>query len=264
MIGLFDAHTHLFEETYVRLGIKTSKIIEEALTNQVAGICCSGFDVASSEEAAKYSMKYDIVYASVGVHPDQANTTSLMDLTKIDDLCFYDKVVAVGEIGLDYFVKKLNKDKQIALFEEQLKIAKKHDLPVVLHVRDIEGTLDAYKDALKILKKHNINKGILHCFTQDYETAKSYIDSGFYISIGGIVTFDNAKEFQSVVEKISINNIVIETDAPYLTPVPKRGTVNFPKYIGYTAKKISELKKLPLNDVINTTCNNAKKVFKIK
>jgi TatD DNase family protein len=187
-----------------------------------------------------------------------------LETEEIETLANGDKVVAIGEIGLDYFHNgKKYRDQQIKLLELQIDVAKKHNFPVALHIRDEEGKEDAYLDALEIIDRKKVQSGIIHCYTQGPELAQKFIERGFYISIPGIVTFKSAKALHKTVREISINFLLLETDAPYLAPEPMRGKINTSSYIAYTADYVANLKNMDVQDIITATATNAKKVFKI-
>ncbi|AKX34727.1 Mg-dependent DNase [Spiroplasma litorale] len=264
MAGIFDTHTHFNDELYKKNDIEVSEIIKEANNNGVSKFCCVGFDINSSKEAVKYAMKFPSVYAAVGIHPNNVDEFDLKDLEDVDTLSYGQNVVAIGEVGLDYYYTSKNKDKQKEFFKKQIDIAKKNDLALMMHIRDKDDSDQAYLDALEILKEKKVKRAIVHCYTRGYNLAKKFIDLGYYISIPGVVTFKNAKDLQETVSKVSLNNLIVETDAPYLTPEPNRGSMNFSRYIVYTIKAIANIKQLNKNDIIEATSNNAHKVFNIK
>ncbi|KAJ3632134.1 hypothetical protein Zmor_019160 [Zophobas morio] len=243
----------------------SSEIVEKAKKVGVRYFCNVGFDIKSSKKAIQQAAKYNEVYAAVGIHPNEAHKVNLLDVEEIDTLANGEKVVAIGEIGLDYYHDGTKyKEQQVALFEAQLDVAKKHDLPVSLHIRDKDGKQDAYHDALEILKNKKITKGIVHCYTQDPDLAAKFIKEGYYISIPGIVTFKGATDLQDTVKAISLNSMLLETDAPYLTPDPMRGKLNTSEYIVYTAEYVAKLKNMDVADIVSATAINAKKIFNIK
>ncbi|QGS52465.1 TatD family hydrolase [Spiroplasma tabanidicola] len=263
MARIFDTHTHFNDPRYKELGITTEEMIKEAKLVGVDRFCCVGYDVPSSKQATKYALKYDEVFAAVGIHPNEAHTINKTDLEEIEILAHGHKVVAIGEIGLDYFYSKEHVEVQQEVFKKQIKIALDNDLAVMLHLRDQDGKEDAYNDALKILEKMKIKRAIVHCFTRGYDLAKKFVDKGYYISIPGVITFKDATELQNAVKKLSLNNLIVETDAPYLTPVPNRGKVNTSKEITHTVNEIAKIKNLNKHDVIDITTRNAKNVFNI-
>ena len=244
-----DTHCHLSREDYDDI----DKVIEENKNANIDKIVVSGCSRESIEEVMDLKDRYDMVYVTIGYHPEYADTVTESDLDYLKSLLGEKKVVGIGEIGLDYHYTKENKDKQIWLFEEQLKIAEEFNLPVVIHSRD------ATQDTINTLKKYKV-KGIIHCFSGSLETAKIYISMGFLLGIGGVVTFKNSK-LKDVVKEIPINSIVLETDSPYLTPVPYRGKVNSSKYLEYIAKFIAEVKNISVEELAEITSKNAYSLF---
>ena len=244
-----DTHCHLSREDYDDI----DKVIKEDIEAGVDKIVVSGCSRESIDEVMKLRDKYDIVYVTIGYHPEYADSVREKDLDYLKRLLSEKKVVGIGEIGLDYHYTKENRDKQIWLFEEQLKIAEEFNLPVVIHSRD------ATLDTINTLKKYRV-KGIIHCFSGSLETAKMYISMGFLLGIGGVVTFKNSK-LKDVVKEISLEFIVLETDSPYLAPVPYRGKVNSSKYLEYIAKFISDIKNISVSELAEITSKNASSLF---
>ena len=244
-----DTHCHLSREDYDDI----DKVIEENKEAGVDKIVVSGCSKESIEEVISLKDKYDMVYVTIGYHPDNADTATKEDLDYLKSLLSEKKIIGIGEIGLDYYYTKENRDKQIWLFESQLKIAESFNLPVVIHSRD------ATMDTINILKKYKV-KGIIHCFSGSLETANIYIKMGFLLGIGGVVTFKNSK-LKDVVKEVPLSSIVLETDSPYLTPVPYRGKVNSSKYLEYTAKFISMIKNISVLELAEITSKNASSLF---
>lgn len=245
-----DTHCHLSSEFY-------SDIPEVILEDEKAGmsqIIASFCEIDTVNDVCTFVDNYNIVYATIGFHPDQASKYTDTDLLKLRELCLkYKKIVGIGEIGLDYHYGKENRDEQIILFKKQLDLASELNLPVVIHSRD------ATKDTVDILKNYSLN-GVIHCFSGSLEIAKEYIKMGFLLGIGGVVTFKNSK-LPLVVKEIPLESIVLETDSPYLTPTPYRGSVNSSKYIPIIAEKIAEIKEISTSEVVSVTTNNALKLF---
>jgi len=245
-----DTHCHLSSEFY-------SDIPEVILEDEKAGmsqIIASFCEIDTVNDVCTFVDNYNIVYATIGFHPDQASKYTDTDLLKLRELCLkYKKIVGIGEIGLDYHYGKENRDEQIILFKKQLDLASELNLPVVIHSRD------ATKDTVDILKEYSLN-GVIHCFSGSLEIAKEYIKMGFLLGIGGVVTFKNSK-LPLVVREIPLESIVLETDSPYLTPTPYRGSVNSSKYIPIIAEKIAEIKEISTSEVASVTTNNALKLF---
>ena len=244
-----DTHCHLSREDYDDI----DKVIEENKNANIDKIVVSGCSRESIEEVMDLKDRYDMVYVTIGYHPEYADTVTESDLDYLKSLLGEKKIVGIGEIGLDYHYTKDNKDKQIWLFEEQLKIAEEFNLPVVIHSRD------ATLDTINTLKKYKV-KGIIHCFSGSLETAKIYISMGFLLGIGGVVTFKNSK-LKEVVKEVPIDSIVLETDSPYLAPVPYRGKVNSSKYLEYIAKFISDIKNISVSELAEITSKNASCLF---
>ena len=244
-----DTHCHLSREDYDDI----DKVIEENKNANIDKIVVSGCSRESIEEVMDLKDRYDMVYVTIGYHPEYADTVTESDLDYLKSLLGEKKVVGIGEIGLDYHYTKDNKDKQIWLFEEQLKIAEEFNLPLVIHSRD------ATMDTINTLKKYKV-KGIIHCFSGSLETANIYISMGFLLGIGGVVTFKNSK-LKDVVKELSLESVVLETDSPYLTPVPYRGKVNSSKYLEYIAKFIAEVKNISVEELAEITSKNASSLF---
>jgi len=244
-----DTHCHLSIEDYEDVDL----VIKENLEAGVNKIIVSGCEEKIIYEAIELSKKYDCVFITIGYHPDQVDNVTDDMLNKLKELLLLPKVVGVGEIGLDYYWVKDNKEKQIELFEKQLKIAEELKKPVVIHSRE------ATQDTINTLKKYKVI-GDIHCFSGSIETAKIYISMGYKIGIGGVVTFKNSSLYK-VVEAIGINNILLETDAPYLAPVPYRGKQNSSKYIPFIAKRIGEILNLEAEEIGKITSKNASQLF---
>lgn len=244
-----DTHCHLSREDYDDI----DKVIEEDKEAGVARIVVSGFSRESIEEAMNLKDTYDIVYVTIGYHPECADSVTLKDIDYLKSLLGEKKIIGIGEIGLDYHYTKDNKDKQLWLFEEQLKIAECLNLPVVIHSRD------ATMDTINTLKKYDV-KGIIHCFSGSLEIANIYIKMGFLLGIGGVVTFKNSK-LKDVVKEISMSSIVLETDSPYLAPVPYRGKINSSKYLKFIANFIADIKNISVEELAEITSENALSIF---
>ena len=247
-----DSHCHLSIKDYENI----DDVIKEANENNVGKLIVSGCDKESIKESIEIAEKYDNVYLSLGFHPSEANEITEEDITWLKEIIKNNKkVVAVGEIGLDYYLEKENKEKQKNMFEKMLLLAKEVNLPVVIHSRD------AFQDTYDILEKNNVS-GVIHCFSGNLENAKKYIKLGFTLGIGGVITFKNTN-LKEVIKNIELENIILETDSPYLAPTPHRGNQNTPKYIPLIAEEIANLKQLTIEEVMNKTTENVKKIFKI-
>ena len=232
-------------------------VIKHALDNHVEMMVVVGYDLESSKKAVEIAKEYPFIYAAVGIGPNDCLNTTTQDLQIIDEYLNEPKVVALGEIGLDYYWDDVPSDKQKEVFQQQVDLAKKHQKPIIIHCRD------AYEDTYEVLKK-NGHPGIMHCYSGSVEMAKRFIDLGFYISLAGPVTFKNARVPKDVAEKIGLEHLLIETDCPYLTPQPYRGTLNEPANVVYIAQEIAKLKNMEIESVASQTTFNAKKVFGIK
>lgn len=247
-----DTHCHLSKEDYQDI----DKVINNAKKAAVNKIIISGCDKKSIKESIEIIEKYSNVYLSLGYHPSEADLIEEKDLDELKKIIKNtNKIVALGEIGLDYHWNKQNKEKQIWLFEKMLDIARELKLPVVIHSRD------AFQDTYDILKKSQC-KGVIHCFSGNIENAKMYISIGFSLGIGGVLTFQNSK-LKDVIKDISIDKIVSETDSPYLAPVPYRGTKNEPKNIPIIVEEIAKHKKLNIEEVRSKIEQNVKEIFNI-
>lgn len=246
---LIDTHCHLSSNDYKDIDL----VIRENFLAGVSKIIVSGCSRSDIDEVLSLKDVYDMIYASIGYHPDEVDKVTKADLIYLREHLLDNYVVSIGEIGLDYYHSKNNKEKQIELFEAQLKLAEEFNLPVVIHSRE------ATNDTISILKKYKV-KGVIHCFSGSFEVANIYIKMGFYLGIGGVVTFKNSK-LKEVVRKISLDNIVLETDSPYLTPDPYRGKQNSSKYLSVIANYIAKLKNVSEEDVAKITSNNAMSLF---
>lgn len=253
---LIDSHAHLDDRRFDK---DRDKIIKNLKNNDVSIVINPGADLASSIKAVALAEEYENIYAAVGIHPHDAKTIDHDTIEVLRSLLKKDKVIAVGEIGLDYHYDFSPRDIQRKWFREQIKLAKEFDLPIIVHDRE------AHKDVYDILKEEQDGtlRGVLHCFSGSVEMAKEYIKMGFYISFAGPVTFKNAKTSKEVVKAIDINRILIETDSPYLTPHPHRGKRNEPLYVRYVAAMIAELKGLTIEEVARITTENTKRLFNI-
>jgi TatD DNase family protein len=233
------------------------QVLERALECGISHMITIGIDKASSLKALQLAHQHDFVFSTIGYHPHNASGMDTQTLKELSHLVSEPKIVAWGEIGLDFFYRHSPPEKQKRAFKQQLEMAVEFDLPVVIHVRDAhEEMLDILIKAVK--GKH---KGVIHCFSGDYALAMSLIDMGYYISIPGIVTYKKAFQIQDVATRIPLENLLLETDAPYLAPVPKRGKRNEPSFVTYTAKKVAQLRNITVQEVCRCTTDNAKTLF---
>ena len=248
---IFDTHAHYEDEIFTE---NFDELILSMKNAGVGGIITCGCDKESSLKALNLAEKYDIIYAAVGIHPGNIeNGTTIDDIKK---LLSHPKCVAIGEIGLDYYWRQDNKTEQIDIFKAQLELANEYGLPVLVHDRD------AHADTFEILKQYK-PKGVVHAFSGSVEMAREIIKLGLYIGVGGVLTFKNARALPNVVADAPMDRILLETDAPYLSPVPHRGETNHSDFIHYTAEKMAEIKAVSKDEVLNQTFLNAKNLFKI-
>ena len=251
---IFDTHAHYDDESFNE---DRDELFNAMAKNNVKYIINQGIDIKTSKFAISLAEKYDYVYAAVGIHPEDVN--KLEDVNIIKELSKHEKVVAIGEIGLVYHYDNTNKELQKNYFISQLELANETNLPVVIHDRD------AHKDILDTLKSIKTNNaGVVHCFSGSVEMAKELLKLGYYLGFDGPITFKNAKTAIEVLEYMPLDRILIETDAPYLTPVPFRGKRNNSMYLVHVINKIAEIKGIPSEEIANITMNNAKTLFKIQ
>lgn len=248
-----DTHCHLSYDDYDDIDL----VIEENRKAGIDKIIISGCTKSSIVESLELAKKYDDVFATIGYHPSEAAITTDDDLNLLEKQIMSDKVVGIGEIGLDYHYGKDDIEKQRSLFRKQMELAKQYHLPVVIHSRD------AISDTISILKEFPEVIGDIHCFSGSIETAKEYVSMGYYLGIGGVVTFKNSNLYK-VVEAIGIDYILLETDSPYLTPDPFRGKKNSSKYIPYIAERISEILSISTEEVSKKTVFNTLSLFDLK
>jgi TatD DNase family protein len=234
--------------------------VSRAAARGVAPIITVGIDLASSKKAIRFAEQNPSVYATVGIHPHNVQELNDNSYGELEKLCRMPKVVAYGEIGLDYVKQYAPKDLQREHYARQVDLAKEMELPLVIHDRE------AHDDVLHILnaKAPFSAGGVMHCFSGDWHLAQKVLDLGFILSIPGVVTFKKAAVMQEVAKKVPLDKLIIETDAPFLAPEPLRGKKNIPEYVLYTAQKIAELRGLSLLDIVRATTENARKIFKMR
>lgn len=249
---IIDTHMHIFDNRYQGI---VDEVIAEAKANNVQLMIAVGYDYESSLKAIALADKYDCIYASVGLHPSEVLKEKDKTLQWVEKLLQAKKVVAIGEIGLDYYWDKSFKEEQKEIFIKQILIAKAHNLPVIVHNRD------ATQDCFKILQE-NLTPGVMHCYSSSAEMAREFTKLGYYLGIGGVVTFKNSKEIKEVVKEIDLKYLLSETDSPYLAPMPYRGKINRPAYTKYVVEEIAKLKEQEITDIENQLALNAKKVFR--
>lgn len=250
---MIDTHAHLND---IKLLPKVEEILQDA---DLEAVMVVGYDEKSSKTALKLAESYDKVYAVVGCHPNDADSFDEAQSEYYKEVSTHPKVVAIGEIGLDYYHYRTTREAQKAVFEAQILLAHEVGLPIVLHVRD------AYQDTLQILKKHEdkLNNGVLvHCYSGSRELVREFSRFDAYFALGGAITYKGAKK-EEIIRAIPLDRIVLETDAPYLTPTPKRGEINQPKYMVYTLNKVSEVLGFSAKEIEDITTKNAKRFFNI-
>ena len=246
---IVDTHCHLSKKDYNNL--------DEVIKNIDGIIIISGCDDETNGEVIEIVNKYETVYGTLGIHPEEIDKLTDNSFEFIERNLNNPKIVAIGEIGLDYYWNKENKKEQQKVFRKQLEIAKKYNIPVVVHSRD------AIEDTYNILKDYKL-KGDIHCFGSSLEMANKFIKLGYKIGIGGVLTFKNSLKLKEVVKNISLDSILLETDSPFLSPEPFRGKKNEPKNVEYVAKKIAELKNISFEEVVDITTSNAKSLFDLE
>ncbi len=244
-----DTHCHIYKEYYNDI----DSLMNELSKNNIGRIINNACDYKSSLEVIELSKKYDSMYFVLGVYPE----SDINDLKKVEELIKENlnnkKMLGIGEIGLDYHYEELNKEEQIKLFKSQMDLAERYNLPVIIHSRE------STKDMINILKDYNV-KGIIHCFNGSVETAKEYIKMGYLLGINGVITFKNCKLI-NVLKEIGYENIVFETDSPYLTPVPYRSETNSPKYLNEIIDFVSKELNVDKNILINNSNKNVDELF---
>jgi len=254
---LIDSHAHLEMPEFKK---DLEAVIQRAKQSGVEYIFTVGTERKDWKRALEIANSHPSIYAILGVHPHNAKEIDDGTYPILKELCRGGKVKALGEIGLDFFRNLSPRDIQLKRFREQIGLARELRLPIVVHDRE------AHQEAMEILKSERAEEcgGIIHCFSGNYEMAKVCIEMGFYISIPGSITFKNAEGFREIVKKIPLESLLVETDAPFLTPEPFRGKRNEPSYVRYTAQKVAEIKKVPFEKLAEVTTANAMRVYKLK
>ena len=253
---LIDSHSHLEMPEFKK---DLEEVIQRASASGVGYIFTVGTEEKDWGKALDIAHSYPSIYAILGVHPHNAKEIDHETYSTLRKLCQDEKVKAYGEIGLDFFRNHSPRDVQLKRFREQIGLAKELGLPMVVHDRE------AHKETMEILKSEKAEQcgGIIHCFSGDYEMAKVCIDLGFYISVSGSITFKNAEGFREMVKRIPLEVLLVETDAPFLTPEPFRGKRNEPAYVQYTARKMADVKKVSFEKVAEVTTENALRAYKL-
>ena len=247
---MIDTHCHITMKDYDDIPFLINKIRESGVNK----IIVNGTDMESNLEVLELTKKYDIVYGAIGFHPTELDGFKESYFDWLEEHIRDDKIVALGEIGIDYHYDNTDKEQENYVFKKQLEIARKHNKPVIIHSRD------AIQDTYNILKEYNV-RGCLHCYSGSLEIAREFVKLGFLLGVGGVITFKNAKNIVNVIKNIDLEYILLETDAPYLTPEPYRKNKNDSSYIPVIARKIAEIKELDLEVIEKTTNENAKRLF---
>lgn len=261
---LIDTHCHLNLDQFA---LDLDEVIARALAKKITKIIVPGIDLPSSEKAIELSDKYEIIFASIGMHPNDGNKWTKDTLKELRHLAQHPKVVAIGEIGLDYFWDECSRETQQLILEEQLLLADELNLPVILHSRN------SYSDLLRTLEKWKMNTnasntnpvhGVLHAFEGNFDACQMATEIGYLIGIGGPVTYKNSLEKQAIAEKMDLTSLVLETDSPFLSPVPYRGKRNEPSNITLIAERIAQIRNIQIKLVSEVTTKNANKVFALE
>ena len=254
---LFDTHAHLDDKQFAR---DRAEVIQRAREGGVELIVNVGYNLASAKRTLALVEEYDFIYGSVGLHPHDAKDGDDRTLTELKRMAQHPKIVAIGEMGLDYYWDHSPHEVQKEVFRKQIALARELKLPIIIHDRD------AHQDVLNIVKEEGAKEvgGIFHCYSGSWPMAREVMKLGFYISLAGPVTFHNAQKSKEVAKEVPLDYLLIETDCPYLAPVPFRGKRNEPLYVGKVAEMIAEIKGLPLEKVVEVTKENGKRVFGIK
>ena len=257
----FDSHSHYNDEKFNN---DRDQLIKDTYRDGVTKFVCAGYNIQSSLDSLEISKKYDFIYSICGISPndipqsEQELWKSIDEIAQITKQNNDKKLVAIGEIGLDYYWNKENKELQKQAFIKQIELANELELPIVIHSRD------ASVDTIEILKTNSVHKkGIFHCCQLNQEMIRQALELGFYISFAGPITFKNAKNADDCVKMVPMNKILIETDSPYLSPEPHRGKRNDSRNVKYVAQKIADIKEMPLEEVAKITYENAMKIFEI-
>ena len=248
----YDSHCHIYKEYYENI----DSLMDELNKEDIKLVLNNGCDRKSNEEVLSLLNEFNTMYGAIGIHPESVNDYNEDDIKHIEEHINDNKVVAVGEIGLDYYYSKEDKEEQIEVFERQLDLAEKYNKPVIVHSRE------ATKDTIDTISKYNV-RGCIHSFSGSYETAIIYIKKGFVLGINGVITFKNSN-LKDVIEKVGIENIIIETDSPYLSPHPLRGTKNSPKNVKIIVEFLANLFRISPSEVEKITTKNLLRIFDIE
>lgn len=251
-----DSHCHI---NFPELAANMDDVLAQMRDNEVISALCVSVNLADFPQILALAERYPHIYASVGVHPDHEGVEE-PDVARLVGLAQHPKVVAIGETGLDYFRLKGDLEWQRARFRTHIRASRESGKPLIIHTRE------AAADTLRIMAEENAAEasGVMHCFTETWEVAEAALAMGFYISFSGIVTFKNAKQLKEVAQRVPLERILIETDAPYLAPVPHRGKLNQPAYVKHVAEEIAMLRGISLDEVGRSTTENFKRLFKME
>lgn len=254
---IFDTHSHYDDKRYDE---DREELFAELLRNGIGRVMNVSSDFESIDKTLALTEQYDFIYGALGIHPSETGEMTEEAFLKIKDKCSNPKIMAVGEIGLDYYWDRPDIDVQKKWFVKQLAMAKEVKLPVIIHSRD------AAKDTYDIMKAEHAKEigGVVHCYSYSKEMARDFLDMGFYFGIGGVLTFSNAKKLKEVVEYLPMDKIVLETDCPYLAPVPNRGKRNSSLNLPYVAKEIAAVKNIEEEEVYRQTYENAVRLYRME
>lgn len=252
---LIDTHCHLNTEKFKD---NVDEVIQRAIENDVKIMIVVGFDHETNHKAIKLAEQHSFIYATVGFHPTEAKDITSEDFDDLIPLLSHEKVVGIGECGLDYYWDKTFKEKQIEVFRRQIELSKEYDLPLIIHMRD------ATEATYHVLREYQDLKGIMHCYSGSAEMAPEFIKQGLHISLGGPVTFKNGRIPKEVAKIVPLDKLLVETDSPYLSPHPFRGKTNEPAKVKLIVEEIARIKELPYTIIAQETTKNALKLFNIK
>lgn len=251
---MIDTHSHINFDDYKE---NFDSFLKDIKDNGTDYVIIPGVEPSTFDEIISLCEKYDMLFAAIGIHPSEAKTYTIEVEKETYEKLKNEKVIAIGEIGLDYYWEQETKELQKEVFRKQLKIAEELQIPVLIHDRE------AHEDTFNILQEFNLKDVIFHCFSGNSEFAQKCIEKGYYIAIGGVVTFKNAKDLKEVAKITPLDKLLLETDAPYLAPVPFRGKLNTPAYLKYIAQEIANIKEIDVEKVKQQTTINAQKIFGI-
>ena len=254
---IIDSHCHIDRVDLDQFGGSMESMLAHAKDLSVEEFLCVCIDLEHFDDVFSLAKAYDNIYASVGVHPTEQEGKD-PSVNELLALANHDKIIAIGETGLDYFhIEKDTADWQRDRFRRHIAASNQSGKPMIIHTRD------AKEDTIELMQQERAGQGVMHCFSEDWDTAKAAIDLGFYISFSGIITFKSAESIREVAKKVPADRLLIETDSPYLTPVPYRGRPNSPAYTYYVAEKLAEIRGTSINDIADTTTANFKKLFAV-